>query len=197
MKNDRRMYAFSRWAGLSAFLLVVLFMSGCVTQQYNIRVESKCGVPEPDALVVIAEGSKLPAKALLYLAWGSFRSIFTGEDAISWIRRVKHYPPVMVGVTDKTGAVTIVYPRTNVHIFSINSTFTRVWSDSKHIKRCSKSVDYMLSDEEVDPDARGWYGIISSYLDQALKREENQRPEIIEYKSRLEKLIEEQPIDGK
>lgn len=196
MKNSRWVY-FYRWLALSAFLLAVMFMPGCATQQYNIRVESEGGVPESGALVVVRDWTKLSAKGLVLMAWGNIRSVFTGEDAADWLRRSTEFPTTTVEISNQDGVARIKMARTNVIIYAIDSDLTHIWDDTHQIKRRSRKVDYVLTSYEMSPATNRRRKVVLGFLNHALKSEENQRPEIIEYKNRLEKLLEEQPPDAK
>lgn len=197
MKNERHDIVRRSRTCLYVTLFASLALSGCATQQYKIRIETEGRVPEPGALVVISEGAKLPALGVVYFLRGSIRGVFTGEDAGTWMQRAKNYPPVMVGVTDEYGTATIKMKRTDVIINAINADLTCVWSRWKPRKHWSRSVEHMLTSDDMEPCDNDWGKIILDSLDRSMGRKENQRPEIIEYKNRLEKFLEGQPLDDK
>jgi len=176
-------------------LLAALALSleaGCATNgKYKIRVVSENKQPRPGSLVLATEGSILPLQGVFYIAWGSVRAVFTGEDASSWMRRVKHFPPVLAGVTDADGTVEIRGFSPNVFISAINPDLDCVWSS--FVKGGYwQMVEYELTPKYMRKADDKYIAQILRDLERSLERKENQRPEIFEFKNRLEKFIEEQ-----
>jgi hypothetical protein len=178
------------FVGLFVCCAMLTGCAGLIKQTYKVHVLDQSGDPVSGALVVLHDASWVQYPYTYYSLKGGCISLFHDYDMIAWLDKNEKYPYFRVEVTDADGIAHIKMRKAvwgtsvagpELNSFGMVGYYSAVFGTD--VVAVTNNLNYVFDASAAK--------LMTSKLRMALTFKENQKPEIFEYKKRIEARLAE------